>query len=786
MKSFLSFLLAISLIITSCKKPSDNPVTPGDDKKINTGDFVDVTNQSIGTGGGEINVNKPGDPLNGMKITIPPNSFSSTKIFKVSHAEIKSHSLGVKFNPITPLIQITCDENFADHPIQIEIPIKLPANHFASGFFYNENTQKLEIIPTIELTNNTITLKTQSLPANQKLGKSLDDTKTNIIISSIIESALEGSTVLSTGFEPGVDDWEFNNPGSYLKTTGFCAGQSMSTIYYYFEKRLKGEGPLYHKYDLIHDKSTSPPKLWQDNPKGIRLSSVMQNDLSNEGWPQLKTELVEHFTKPTLVWKLFIHGIIVTEVPQNIYVQMSTPPNYAHAMVVYKVNLTEKKLYIADPNYVGTLRTIAFKDGVLGPYTTKTKEGEPELVFDKIGFMGISALVKWSTLTQRFNQFEAGTIGNDVFPSYTFYVNNTSGEPLTDGKTVNTSQVKIVCKSTGCEGFISGTDKLQPIEIFDKDGNPIDRGDSHNSGIATVNLNEGENKIGIYIKGLKSDGSEHYIDFKWLTVNRSNISISISPNPLNSELNKENTLTAVLSGTLPSNIKYIWDFGDGTSNVTKINDNTVKHIYTKTGTFTIYLSVFDNSTDKKIGSATSVTSIVDILEIFKTKSVSIQLYGADRTFSNPSLWISELSISSYDYFIKTGNKITWSGLNFRHDINYQVGDMYDTVYYTGTIYGTVSANGSTLVSLYGEIHQRSWKYNSTYDQKIQIVNMPFNNVTVGSIQANASGTGVAGYVTTYDQRRRSWNSSTSSYEEVNVTSITYTNTSQLFIGFSKY
>jgi len=224
MNKLLILLLAVSIIITSCKK-SDNPVTPGDDKKITIGDVVEVTTQSVGTGGGSVKVVKAGDPLNGMEITIPSGSFSSVQTFKISHAEIKSHQFGEKFNPISPLIQIASNHDFSNHAIKIQIPIKLPTNHFASGFFYNENTQKLEIIPSIELTNNTITLITQALPANQKLGKSLDESKTNIIISSIIDSELDKGTVLSSGFEPGVDDWEFDNHGSYVEPDSVLVNQ---------------------------------------------------------------------------------------------------------------------------------------------------------------------------------------------------------------------------------------------------------------------------------------------------------------------------------------------------------------------------------------------------------------------------------------------------------------------------------------------------------------------------------------------------------------------------------
>lgn len=109
MKNFL-FILMVSLFcsFTSCNKDNCNPVTSDEDTsgKISVGSSVALSTQSISSSGGSIKVNKPGDPLDGMEITVKPNLVSSIKNFKVSYAEIKSHSPGQNCNPITPLISV--------------------------------------------------------------------------------------------------------------------------------------------------------------------------------------------------------------------------------------------------------------------------------------------------------------------------------------------------------------------------------------------------------------------------------------------------------------------------------------------------------------------------------------------------------------------------------------------------------------------------------------------------------------------------------------------------------
>ena len=74
---YLASLFLVLLLLFGCKKEDSSPTSPetpsGNNGNINIGTVVDITTQTIGTGGGTITVNKPNDPLNGMTITIQPN-----------------------------------------------------------------------------------------------------------------------------------------------------------------------------------------------------------------------------------------------------------------------------------------------------------------------------------------------------------------------------------------------------------------------------------------------------------------------------------------------------------------------------------------------------------------------------------------------------------------------------------------------------------------------------------------------------------------------------------------
>lgn len=97
----LSFLLILFFALAlSCNK-DDNSPNPGNGK-IETGAFTEVLNEQVGSSGKLLNIQ--GGLINGMSIEIPNGAYPSGKDFVISVAEIKSHTFGPDFNPITPMI----------------------------------------------------------------------------------------------------------------------------------------------------------------------------------------------------------------------------------------------------------------------------------------------------------------------------------------------------------------------------------------------------------------------------------------------------------------------------------------------------------------------------------------------------------------------------------------------------------------------------------------------------------------------------------------------------------
>ncbi len=731
-----NFILVLGIILftlSSCKK-NESPTGPDNNNgssKIEVGNSIDLSTQSINTTGGTIKIDKTGDPLNGMELIVDPNSFTTTKNFKISYAEIKSHSLGEKFNPISPLISIGYEGGYSDKPMQVKIPISLPSGHFAMAFFYDDKTGEVEGLPVEELSTSSITVSTRTFSSASSLGKSNrtgDATSVGkMVISSISESILNAQTIISSGFSLGVDDWEFVNYGSYIAPGGHCAGQSMAAMWYYYEKKLKGETSLFHKLDEVNDK-TKPGLLWQDNPLGYRFASTIQEDFNWNGWVK-DMEIRSLF--PNLIWNAFAYSMLLTGEPQSVLIRNSNGEG-GHAMIVYKVNMTEKKLYIADPNYPNnrvaddgseSIRTIDLVNGKFKAYETGLTAGAQSTTMDQIAYFGKTAYINWEQLAVRWLEVLNKTIGNDRFPKYTLWVEDGSGYDLTDGLNTDADTLIFHCKSTDCLQFLSGTDHYQALEVYNDEGKLICSNNA--KGQVILPLASGQNKLGVYIKGARDNSADNFVDFKWINVYRQNL--YILPNPLNGEPDKEYQFTARTDGSAPKNAKYIWDFGDGSSSVTVNTDSTVKHTFTKEGEFIVRVDLYDHSTNKLVGVATASADISqagNLLNLLHTMTT----FGVDASFHF-------LTPTGYEYsqginFMKSyDDTLKWSGTSFSYD--YASEEEFDNQGFKSNYYyyvsGTVSPDGKTITEIKTKtvyVYYRYYEWFETHTEEMNFKNIP--------------------------------------------------------------
>jgi hypothetical protein len=150
---------------------------------------------------------------------------------------------------------------------------------------------------------------------------------------------------------------------------------------------------------------------------------------------------------------------------------------------------------------------------------------------------------------------------------------------------------------------------MAALNIYDGNGNLI-AGDQ-TQGNVQFTIGAGNARLGIHILGGVTDplGSStvwRHVDFEYITVSSSKI--SISPNPANGVSGTPLTLTVTNLAATPPQVRYSWNFNDGT--VATVNNNpAVSHSWAGPGTYPASVVVTDLVTGGTVGSATSTVQI---------------------------------------------------------------------------------------------------------------------------------------------------------------------------------
>lgn len=355
-----------------------------------------LASEEITTDGGTIDITE--GSLEGLSLEIMPDSYDDNIEVVISTADSSDIPFVEDFNPITPLILIDNLHEYSNEPMELTIPIDIDTTEdFAMAFFYDEETGELEAIPTVSLDNDNITIATSHFSV--------------VVVSTItIEKLmLLGLDVenADSGFRPGVDDWSFTNRGSFAAPNGHCAGQSITSIYYYVtRKKARGDDNLWDRFD--NNGGDKTPDLWVDDSLGYQYASLIQYK-SNWRAKALDTFLDFGNESDYNVYYSFLYAIHITKNPQLIYIyEKDMDDNYlgGHAMIVYKVQ--DSKLYVADPNYPGQAnRFIEFNAfDVLGDYSSGANATDiatnGATLYSDFAYIGLSANINFTTLEDEY------------------------------------------------------------------------------------------------------------------------------------------------------------------------------------------------------------------------------------------------------------------------------------------------------------------------------------------------------------------------------------------------
>jgi hypothetical protein len=492
-------VLALALVVSGCSGGSSAGDKNGDSSAptaavhgtISVGTAVKETTMGITSAGGKVTVNNPSSPINGLTIDIPSGAYASPRTFTVSSAPVTGNTFGKYFNVASPLITIDNGGGYADDFVTVRIPVNASPSDFVMAFIYDDANKSLEGLYTVDRDASSITVATLHF--------------SDIEVLKINQMELDAIKVVDTGFLPGRDDWEFPNNGSYIAPDGHCAGQTVSMMWYFTEKRQKENAP---KLNGLYDNNGREKTLqiYGDDVLAYRLASVVQDNIRFDFYNQKFGNIVRNET-PLTNFNCFKYSMLMSGEPQ--YVRLRNSEG-GHAIVGYAID--GDTLFVSDPNYPGKVRTIKLTGNVLGPYNTgKNAEAiaaNGETVYPNIYYAGKTSMIPVYALPGLWNQFKAGTIGDGQFPAIRLFLNFTGAnnanhmEKLLGGNNsevfhikTNLSNVKIATSDLAFYLFM-GNDRIYPN---------------------SVQLQQGKNMLGVTCF-LKVNNDWAWVGFMWVEI----------------------------------------------------------------------------------------------------------------------------------------------------------------------------------------------------------------------------------------------------------------------------
>ena len=462
---------------------------------IQTTDAKIVLTDIMETNGGTMYVESPGDPIHGMVIDVPQDAYDETVEFTVSYSPMVEYKGNTYLNPVTPLITIDNNEKVANEIITVKIPLKMEQDYHYMAFYYNRATGEVEGIPDIAHDETSITIATTHF-------------------SDIFVNRAKAMSLLlddfDTGYQVGKDNWQFKNMKTTLSPNAMCAGMSISSLYYYIERKKRlSEPQLSGRYDIG---LTGP----DDDSMSIKLAAKAQEyfllDRQDEYYETFVTN-----RKKNDVWRFFMfaHGLGMSGKPQ--FLSLWDNKGGGHAMVVYK--RSGNSLYVADPNFpkdTNIIIELEYDQELNGNF-------KPYRNYTDYMYFGTTAIVDWNRLKDLWQEMDNKTVGQH-FPTYklTMIETDASGKEtersLADDyiMTVETESKEVKLK------IESDTHTLR-LSVFAPEGYIINNDQSEMVGIK---LKKGEDVLGLYVESrVYSFSLQQWIwvwnDYRYIRINSS-------------------------------------------------------------------------------------------------------------------------------------------------------------------------------------------------------------------------------------------------------------------------
>ncbi len=690
-------LLAVLLVLTAACNRDDDSSTP-DSGKIKTEKTVELTTQTIGSSGGQLEISGSASPLEGLQIKVPADAYTDSREFKVAYSKIVSHDLGQYFNPVSPLIEIENGGDLANKMMNLRIPAPESSGKVRMAFYYDKSSGELEGIPIVRSTPEYVELAVRHFSL--------------VVVSEVQKDLIIRGGGFHTLFDPLVNGWSFVNDGTYPEAGGICAGMSIGAAYYF--KNFKSGVNLYSYFDN-NGLDFPTPDVWEDDVTGLYFATAIHRiqEIFYHSNNQSISEMI-YAPEEDRFWNI-IYNMLVINQPQLLYVK-STGADTAHMIIAfgYQIDSVSAKIQVYDPNYPGAESTIEFDmvQKKFKPYTSaanrKALEDGHTFNCDIISFIPMSAVMLPEEMSFLWNKVQNKTIGQGIFPNYKVYAVPTDPafsrvelKPLT--KNNNANYIPFREFNFVVEGLDPSMNINPGTIIFDKENSKWVR---YQNLVPPLEMFESDTLIGFYLKGIpKNVVYESWIGFQWFRIKKQNI--WIEPVDTSIAVNTEIKFLARNNGSAPKRARYEWDFGNKKTFTS--SDTFFNYKYQETGDFDITLKVTDLDQNKVVAEAQTTIHVTIWPKIAITlKGMNTQPPSTIK--SSDGIDIPAIVWSNKVY--STAPAMRWTDNNFETEFTFNQGPGTYICRITGSMSADFKKVNQLIANYTGTAYDGLWTYQS--------------------------------------------------------------------------
>jgi hypothetical protein len=458
-------------------------------------------NLDIGGIGGTATVYRPGHALNGLSLMVPEGVYPTGTRVTIRSTPIARQTYSSVLRAITPLMTI---EN-GGLPVevgmmQLTIPITVSPGESALALSYDRQTQRVEVLSTLDATDTTLTVSlTRCAPPVDLTAPISSTSGIDIFVVGVMESALPAT--VDSGFRPGTDGWQFANQGSYATPGGQCLGWCTTALYYYATRRGTPPVGLFARYDNSDGPGWATPQLWQDDTRPYHLTVAAQN--TEDGFWSTYLQglpLPDGARRDRLQLLACRLALLLTGEPQLL--SLYNPYGRMHVVLVYRI--TGETLAVADPEHPGDAsRTITVGAAGFSSYEE----------YFELHYLSHSTAINWTVISDLWQLFDIGVVGNELFPRNQMEWKNDQGqwEAIAGSLTTTAAQIELraMVDSVATPGWLAYNSQQQAL-----DAAPV-------TTTRTYPLTVGANSLGCNIMAIPAGQTDwHWVNFQWVTITR--------------------------------------------------------------------------------------------------------------------------------------------------------------------------------------------------------------------------------------------------------------------------